>query len=74
MNMLTNCIATCGIRSIKVEAEFWPTPPSRLEVTIYRLPDLTVEVADTVTNPARQFTKTYTVSVGDKRVLCRAIP
>jgi len=74
MKMLTRCLATGGAGSVRVEADFWAVAPSRLEVIIYRLPDLTVEATDTVTSPSKPFTKTYTVSPGSKRVLCRAIP
>jgi hypothetical protein len=74
MKILTKCIATGGARNVRVEADFWATPPSRLEITIYRLPDLTVETTDTVTSPSRPFSKSYTVTPGNKRVLCRAIP
>jgi len=74
MKMLTKCLATGGAGSLRVDADFWATAPSRLEVTIYKLPDLTVEATDTVTSPAKPFSKTYTVTAGNKRVLCRAIP
>jgi hypothetical protein len=72
--MLTKCIAVGGAGSVRVEADFWAVAPSRLEVTIYRLPDLTVEITDSITSPTRPFSRTYTVSPGNKRVLCRAIP
>jgi hypothetical protein len=74
MKMITKCLATGGAGSVRVDADFWAVAPSRLEVIIYRLPDLTVEATDTVTSPTRPFSKTYTVSAGNKRVLCRAIP
>jgi len=74
MKMLIKCMAIGGAGSVRVEADFWAVAPSRLEVIIYKLPDLTVETTDTVTSPTRPFSKTYTVSAGNKRVLCRAIP
>jgi hypothetical protein len=74
MKMLTKCLAVGGAGNVRVEADFWAVAPSRLEVIIYRLPDLTVEATDTITSPSKPFTKTYTVSAGNKRVLCRAIP
>jgi hypothetical protein len=72
--MLTKCLAVGGAGSVRVEADFWATPPSKLEVTIYRLPDLTAEVTDSITSPSRPLSKTYNVTAGNKRVLCRAIP
>jgi len=74
MKMLTKCIATGEAGNVRVEADFWAATPSTLEVTIYKLPNLTIEVTDTITSPARPFSRIYTVSAGNKRVLCRAIP
>jgi hypothetical protein len=74
MKMLTKCLATGGAGSVRVEADFWAVAPSRLEVTIYKLPDLTIETTDTVTSPSKPFSKTYSITAGNKRVLCRAIP
>jgi len=74
MKMITKCLATGGAGNVRVDADFWAVAPSRLEVIIYRLPDLTVEAIDTITSPSKPFTKTYAVSPGSKRVLCRAIP
>jgi hypothetical protein len=74
MKMLTKCLATGGAGNIRVEADFWATPPSSLEITIYKLPDLTVEATDMITSPSKPFTKTYSVTAGSKRILCRAIP
>jgi hypothetical protein len=75
MRMLTKCIATGGAGSVRVDADFWVTNPTTLEVIIYRLPDFTAEVIDRITIPSKPFSKTYTgLTRGNKRVLCRAIP
>jgi len=74
MKMLTKCIATGGVGSLAVDADFWPTVPSSLVINIYKLPDLTLELTETIANPARPFSKTYSVTAGSKRVQCKAIP
>jgi len=74
MKMITKCLATGGVGNIRVEAEFWPTPPRMLWIEIYKLPDLTIEETDAIIDPPRSVAETYPVSPGSKRVLCRAIP
>ena len=74
MKMITKCMAIGGVGNIRVEAEFWPTPPRMLWIEIYKLPDMTIEGTDAIIDPPRSVAETYPVSPGNKRVLCRAIP
>jgi hypothetical protein len=72
--ILRKCVATGGAGSIKVDVDFWYSTPSRLDIEIYKLPDLTPELTDSITNPPKPLSKTYSVTAGKKRVLCRAVP